>query len=44
MGQEQLNNIMALHVHKDKTNKLSMIDIANKFITNYPPLENLLID
>ena len=32
MGQQRLNNIMVLHIHKDKTDKLSMIDIANKFV------------
>ena len=32
MGQQRLNDIMVLHIHKDKIDKLSMIDITNKFV------------
>ena len=31
MNQQQLNNIMVLYIYEDK-NKLSIIDIANKFV------------
>ena len=34
MGQQRHNNIMMLHIHKDKTDKLSMIDVANKFVNS----------
>ena len=32
MKQVHLNNIMMLHVHKDRTDALSLIDVANDFI------------
>ena len=34
MTQERLNAVMILNVHKDKTDKLSLVDIANEFVTN----------
>ena len=43
MSQQQLNNIMVLHIHKDKTDKLFMTDVANKFV-NSEYMENLLTD
>ena len=33
MGQKRLNAIMLLHVHKDMTDKLSVIEMANQFCT-----------
>ena len=33
MGQKRLNAIMLLHVHKDMTDKVSVIEMANKFCT-----------
>jgi len=36
MGQEQLNNLMVLHVHKELTEKLILSDIANEFISKCP--------
>ena len=30
--QSRLNNIMMLHVHKDRTDKLNLIDVANDFV------------
>ena len=32
MGQERLNNLMVLHVHKEITDKLDLISIANEFV------------
>ena len=32
MLQSRLNNIMMLHVHKDRTDKLNLIDVANDFV------------
>lgn len=32
MAQDRLNHIMTLHVHRDLTDQLSLIDSANKFI------------
>ena len=32
MGQERLNHLMALHVHKAKTDNLDLIDVANTFV------------
>ena len=31
MGQERLNDLMLLNVHKEETNLLSLAGIANKF-------------
>ena len=31
MGQERLNNIMMLHVHKNRTDDHDLVDIANDF-------------
>ena len=33
MGQERLNHLMILHVHKSRTDKLIVIDIANDFVS-----------
>ena len=47
MSQQRLNNIMVLHIHKDKMDKLSMTDIANKFVSSEYRLSyfgNLLTD
>ena len=32
MGQQRLNNIMVLHVHKERTDKLNLINVANEFV------------
>ena len=32
MKQNRLNNTMVLHVHKEKTDSLSLVDIANEFV------------
>ena len=34
MGQQRLNNLMSLHVHKDRTDSLSLVDLANDFVAN----------
>ena len=34
MKQERLNSLMVLHVHKDYTDKLHLLDIANDFVSN----------
>ena len=34
MGQARLNGLMLLHVHKDKTESLSILDIANSFVNS----------
>ena len=31
MSQQRLNNIMVLHIHKDKTDQFNIIDVANEF-------------
>ena len=36
MGQERLNNLMVLHVHKEYTDKIVLIDVANEFISKCP--------
>ena len=33
MSQERLNHLMILHVHKDLTDKLNLISIANEFVS-----------
>ena len=32
MGSSRLNNAMVLHIHKDRLDKLSMVDVANDFV------------
>ena len=32
MGQRRLNAVMLLHVHKEMTDQLSMLEVANKFV------------
>ena len=32
MGQEHLNNLMVHHVHKDQTDCLNPIDVANDYV------------
>ena len=34
MGQARLNSLMLLHVHKEKTDSLSLLDIANSFVNS----------
>ena len=33
MGQVRMNNIMVMHVHKDRIDKLSLVDAANDFVS-----------
>jgi len=33
MNQVRLNNVMMLHVHKDRTDGLSLIDVGNEFVS-----------
>ena len=33
MGQERLNNLMLLHIHKDITDDLDLKDVATEFIS-----------
>ena len=40
MGQERLNNIMILHVHKEITDSLDLDIIANEFIVNSEHRQN----
>ena len=32
MGSSRLNNAMVLHIHKDRLDKLSVVDVANDFV------------
>ena len=32
MADERLNNLMILHIHREKTDKLDLVDIANWFV------------
>jgi len=32
MGQQRLNNLMLLHVHKERTEQLNLTEIANEFV------------
>ena len=32
MTDKRLNNLMILHVHKEKTDKMNLIEVANKFV------------
>jgi len=34
MSQVRINNLMVLHIHKEKTDNLSMINVANKFVNS----------
>ena len=34
MSQVRVNNLMVLHIHKEKTDNLSMVDVANKFVNS----------
>ena len=33
MGQERLNNLMSLHIHKEITDDLDLKDVATEFIS-----------
>ena len=41
MSQSRLNNEMVLHVHKNLTDKLSLVDIGNNFISGSSHRESL---
>ena len=32
MGQERLNHLMTLHVHKESTDSLNLVQVANEFV------------
>ena len=34
MGQEHLNNLLMLHVHKEYTDELDLIAVANEFVSH----------
>ena len=34
MGDERLANLMLLHIHRDKTDSLNLVEVANKFVGN----------
>ena len=34
MGQEHLNNLLTLHVHKDHTDKLDLMAVAKEFVSH----------
>lgn len=36
MSQARLNSLMILHVHKDLTDQLNLIEVANEFVENKP--------
>ena len=36
MKQECLNSVITLHVHKNKTDKLNLVDVANEFVRGKP--------
>ena len=35
MSQQRLNHLMLLHVHKSQTDSLSLVDVANSFISGH---------
>ena len=41
MRQQRLNHLMVLNVHKEFTDKLSLIDVANKFISGSEHRKNI---
>ena len=41
MSQQRLNHLMLLHVHKDRTNGLDLVDVANDFIFGSEHRKNL---
>ena len=40
MGDSRLNHLMMLHVHKDRTDALTLVDVANDFIGGEKENEN----
>ena len=36
MGQERLNNLMVLHVHKELVDKIELKEIGNNFLSKCP--------
>ena len=41
MSQQRLNHLMLLHVHKSRTNSLSLVDVANNFISGHDHRKNI---
>ena len=41
MSQQRLNHLMLLHVHKSQTDSLSLVDVANNFISGHDHRKNL---
>ena len=33
MGQERLNNLLMLHIHKEYTDELDLVTVANDFVS-----------
>ena len=40
MSQQQLNHLMIMHVHKDHTDRLSLVDTANQFVRGHDHREH----
>ena len=36
MGQDRLNNLMVLHVHKELTDEIELSEVGNDFISKCP--------
>ena len=34
MGEERLSNLLMLHVHKDLTDSLDLLEVANSFVSD----------
>ena len=43
MSQQCLNHLMLLHVLKSQTDSLSLLDVANSFISGYNHRKNYLV-
>ena len=41
MSQQRLNHLMIMHVHKDHTDQLSLVDTANEFVRGHDHREHL---
>ena len=43
MTQEQLNHVMLLHTHKDRTDNINLLEIAKEFVSFNHGLINFLV-
>ena len=41
MTQQRLNHLMLLHIHKSRTDSLSLVDVANNFICGHDHRKHL---